>query len=133
MMNWEISITSDAPEKFKSDKFKLVVEETMEPCIRYIYDRIGDISKIEFNYLSLEIFQFSLLKLFREIVDDLPILSGISIVDKQGVILPIDAGYKIENIKWICIRYNKWINIIITDSIEQIYRDYKLNKILENE
>lgn len=115
--NWEINISNDAPENFKSDEFKLMVKETAEPCIKYLNNKIGD------NIFKIECDKNKILILFKEIMQDMPILNNLSMVDYTSI----------NNYNYIILRYNKWVDILITDTIEQIYRDIKLNKILENE
>ena len=124
--NWEINISNDAPENFKSDEFKLMVKETAEPCIKYLHNKIGD------NILKIECDKNKILILFKEIMYDMPILNNLSVVDKQGFIFSAN-DYTSINYNYIILRYNKWVDILITDTIEQIYRDIKLNKILEND
>lgn len=102
MIAWYIHIDKWAPKHFKNDKFKEVVIENTKPVIAYIYEKLkeSDYNLSEFN------------KRLKDIVDDLPIMK-VKIIDDE-----------------IIIKYNKWIDIKLVDSTKAIYRDIKLNKLL---
>jgi hypothetical protein len=52
-------------------------------------------------------------KIFSEIIDELPIMRGNRYGDE------------------FVIKYNRWVDIKLTDTTKQIYRDIKLEKIFK--
>lgn len=102
MIEWYIHIDKWAPEHFKTDKFKKIVTENTIPVITYISEKLK-----ESDYNLSEFHQK-----FKDVVDDLPIMK-VKVIDDE-----------------IIIQYNKWVDIKLVDSTKAIYRDIKLNKLL---
>lgn len=124
MINWEIELMNDAPEKFKSDKFKSETKEIVNICVKYIYNKIAD-----FHFDASSSLEF--LKFINDIVNKLPILYGLSTINNQREIKNWMQSTNKES--FMLIRYNRFVYIRTTYTIGQILRDYRLNKILENE
>ena len=103
MIEWCIDIDKRAPNHFKTDKFKEVITDNTKPIMVYIYEKLK-----ESDYNLSEFYQK-----FKDVIDDLPIMNvKININDE------------------IIIKYNRWVNIKLIDSTKAIYRDIKLNKLL---
>jgi hypothetical protein len=103
MIEWYIDIDKWAPNQFKTDKFKEVVTENTKPVMAYISEKLK-----ESDYNLSEFYQK-----FKDAVDDLPIMNVKSNIDDE-----------------IIIQYNRWVDIKLVDSTKAIYRDIKLNKLL---
>ena len=102
MIEWFIYIKDYAPEYFKTDKFKEIVTENTIPVIKYISEKLKE-SDYDLSGFCQK---------FKDIVDDLPIMK-VKVIDDE-----------------ITIQYNRWVDIKLVDSTKAIYRDIKLNKLL---
>lgn len=106
MIDWYIEISDDAPNGFKVDNYLAEVIKTAAPCMNYFCKRLMEIE--EFTLEDMEV-------IFSEIIEELPIMST-NIYGSEFV-----------------IKYNRWVNIKLTDTTKQIYRNIKLEKILIKE
>lgn len=103
MVDWYVEISEWAPESFKNDEYLSNVIDTATPYMDYFCKRLSEIKDWKLEDAN---------NLFKEIVDELPIMS---------------ANIHKENF-WI--NYNKWVFIKLTDTPKQIYRDSKIQQIL---
>jgi hypothetical protein len=103
MINWYIEISDTAPNGFNSDIYIGNVIDTATPFMNYFCKRLSEIE----NWMIEDAE-----KIFKDIIDEMPIMSS-RIFNKEFV-----------------IKYNRWVNIRLTDTTKQIYRDIKLEKIL---
>ncbi len=104
MIDWYVEISESAPEGFKGDNYLSNVIETAAPCMNYFCKRLMEIK--EFTLEDME-------KIFSEIIEELPIMRA-NIYGDEFV-----------------IKYNRWVDIKLTDTTKQIYRDIKLEKIFK--
>ena len=104
MIDWYIEISDSAPDGFKRDKYLSNVINTASPCMNYFCQRLSE--KENFNLKDIE-------KIFSEIIEELPIMRA-NIYGDEFV-----------------IKYNRWVDIKLTDTTKQIYRDIKLEKIFK--
>ena len=104
MIDWYIEISEGAPDGFKGDKYLSNVINTASPCMNYFCQRLSE--KENFNLKDIE-------KIFSEIIEELPIMRA-NIYGDEFV-----------------IKYNRWVDIKLTDTTKQIYRDIKLEKIFK--
>jgi hypothetical protein len=104
MIDWYVEISDSAPEGFKGDKYLSAVIKTAAPCMDYFCKRLSEIE--DFTLDNIE-------KIFSEIIDELPIMRGNRYGDE------------------FVIKYNRWVDIKLTDTTKQIYRDIKLEKIFK--
>lgn len=102
MIEWYIDIDEWAPSHFKTDKFKEVVTKNTKPVMVYISEKLKE-SDYDLSGFCQK---------FKDIVDDLPIMK-VKVIDDE-----------------ITIQYNRWVDIKLVDSTKAIYRDIKLNKLL---
>jgi hypothetical protein len=102
MIDWYVEISENAPEGFKDDKYLSNVINTASPCMNYFCKRLSE--KDDFTLEDME-------KIFSEIIEELPIMRA-NIYGDEFV-----------------IKYNRWVDIKLTDTTKQIYRDIKLEKI----
>lgn len=102
MIEWYVDIVEFAPMNFKTDKFKNSVNENAKPVMIYISEKLK-----ESDYNLSEFYEN-----FKDIVDDLPIMNLKCINDE------------------IIIKYNRFVYIKLVDSTKAIYRNIKLNKLL---
>jgi hypothetical protein len=102
MIDWYIEISDSSPDSFKSDDYLAQVIKTAAPCMDYFCNRLGEIDDF-----TLE----DMMRIFSEIIEELPIMRA--------------NVYSNEFI----IKYNRWVDIKLTDTTKQIYRDIKLEKI----
>ena len=103
MINWYIEISDTAPNGFNSDIYLGNVIDTATPFMNYFCKRLSEVE----NWMIEDAE-----KIFKDIIDEMPIMSS-----------------RIFNKEFI-IKYNRWVNIRLTDTTKQIYRDIKLEKIL---
>ncbi len=103
MINWYVQISEGAPQGFNSDIYLGNVIDTATPFMDYFCRRLSEIE----NWMMEDAE-----KIFKDIIDEMPIMSSM-----------------INNTEFI-IKYNRWVNIRLTDTTKQIYRDIKLEKIL---
>ena len=104
MIDWYIEISEGAPDGFKGDKYLSNVINTASPCMNYFCQRLTE--KENFTLEDIE-------KIFSEIIEELPIMRA-NIYGDEFV-----------------IKYNRWVDIKLTDTTKQIYRDIKLEKIFK--
>jgi len=104
MIDWYIEISEGAPDGFKEDKYLSNVINTASPCMNYFCQRLSE--KENFNLKDIE-------RIFSEIIEELPIMRA-NIYGDEFV-----------------IKYNRWVDIKLTDTTKQIYRDIKLEKIFK--
>lgn len=102
MIDWYIEISESSPEGFKTDDYLANVIRTAKPCMDYFCKRLAEIE--DFNLDDMN-------KIFSEIIEELPIMRA--------------NFYGGEFV----IKYNRWVDIKLTDTTKQIYRDIKLEKI----
>lgn len=102
MIDWYIEISDDAPDSFKDDKYLANVINTASPCMNYFCKRLSEIE--DYKLEDMEI-------IFSEIIEELPIMRA-NVYGGEFV-----------------IKYNRWVDIKLTDTTKQIYRDIKLEKI----
>ena len=103
MITWYVEINQNASDYYKSDKYLSTVIDTATPFMNHFCKRLSEIDN--WNIEDAE-------SKFSELISELPVMSA--------------HIYKEEFI----IKYNKWVYIKLTDTIKQIYRESKLNKIL---
>lgn len=103
MIDWYVQVSEFAPDGYHSDKYLKTVIDTATPFMNHLCKRLGEISDYKLEDVN---------KIFKELVDELPIMSPQVFNDDFQ------------------IRYNKWVYIKLTDTVKQIYRESKLNKIL---
>jgi len=102
MIDWYIEISESAPDGFKNDNYLANVIITAKPCMDYFCKRLTEIENFSLDDMN---------KIFSEIIEELPIMRA--------------NTYGGEFI----IKYNRWVDIKLTDTTKQIYRDIKLEKI----
>lgn len=102
MIDWYVEISSSAPDGFRTDDYLSQVIKTAAPCMNYFCKRLME--KEDFTLEDME-------NIFSEIIEELPIMRA-NIYGKEFV-----------------IKYNRWVDIKLTDTTKQIYRDIKLEKI----
>lgn len=103
MIDWYVEISESAPDGFKSDDFLKSVIETATPLMDYFCNRLSEIDEWEIKDAE---------KVFGEIIEEMPIMN-----------------YRVYKDEFI-IKYNRFVEIKLTDTTRQIYREFKLNKIL---
>ena len=104
MIDWYVEISEGAPEGLKNDKYLSSVINTASPCMNYFCQRLTE--KENFTLEDIE-------KIFSEIIEELPIMRA-NIYGDEFV-----------------IKYNRWVDIKLTDTTKQIYRNIKLEKIFK--
>ena len=104
MIDWYIEISDDAPQAFKDDKYLSNVINTASPCMTYFCQRLSEIEDYKLE---------DMVNIFKEIIEELPIMRA-NIYGGEFV-----------------IKYNRWVDIKLTDTTKQIYRDIKLEKIFK--
>ena len=104
MIDWYVEISEGAPDVFKGDKYLSSVINTASPCMNYFCQRLTE--KENFTLEDIE-------KIFSEIIEELPIMRA-NIYGDEFV-----------------IKYNRWVDIKLTDTTKQIYRNIKLEKIFK--
>ena len=104
MIDWYVEISEGAPDGFKEDKYLSSVINTASPCMNYFCQRLTE--KENFTLEDIE-------KIFSEIIEELPIMRA-NIYGDEFV-----------------IKYNRWVDIKLTDTTKQIYRNIKLEKIFK--
>lgn len=109
MIDWYVEISQSAPERFKNDDFLKGVIETATPFMNYFCERLSEIDDWKIEDAE---------RVFGEIIDEMPIMS----YRISGELLSGDKEF--------IINYNRYIDIKLTDTTRQIYREIKLGKIL---
>jgi hypothetical protein len=104
MIDWYVEISESAPDGFRDDDYLAKVIETASPCMNYFCKRLTE--KEDFTLEDIE-------SIFSEIIEELPIMRA-NIYGGEFV-----------------IKYNRWVDIKLTDTTKQIYRDIKLEKIFK--
>jgi len=102
MIDWYIEISESAPDNFRSDDYLNSVIKTAKPCMDYFCKRLMEIEEFTLEDMG---------KIFSEIIEELPIMRA-----------------NIYNNEFV-IKYNRWVDIKLTDTTKQIYRNIKLEKI----
>jgi inhibitor of KinA sporulation pathway (predicted exonuclease) len=102
MIDWYIEISESAPDKLKNDDYLAEVIKTAKPCMDYFCKRLTEIEDFTLEDMG---------KIFSEIIEELPIMRA-NIYDGEFV-----------------IKYNRWVEVKLTDTTKQIYREIKLEKI----
>lgn len=103
MIDWYIEISDSSPNGFKSDDFLKGVIETATPFMNYFCDRLSEIEDWKIEDAE---------RVFGEIIEEMPIMN-----------------YRIKEEEFI-IKYNRFVDIKLTHTTRQIYREIKLGKIL---
>lgn len=104
MIDWYIEISKDAPVAFKADKYLSTVINTSSPCMNYFCKRLTETENFTLEDMK---------KIFSIIIEELPIMRA-NIYGDEFV-----------------IKYNRWVDIKLTDTTKQIYRNIKLEKIFK--
>ena len=104
MIDWYVEISDSAPDSFKTDDYLNIVIKTAAPCMSYFCKRISEIENYRLEDMMI---------IFQEIIEELPIMRA-----------NIYAGEFV-------IRYNRWVDIKLTDTTKQIYREIKLEKLFK--
>ena len=104
MIDLYVEISEGATDGFKGDKYLSSVINTASPCMNYFCQRLTE--KENFTLEDIE-------KIFSEIIEELPIMRA-NIYGDEFV-----------------IKYNRWVDIKLTDTTKQIYRNIKLEKIFK--
>ena len=102
-INWYVEITEGAVDGYRSDTYLKTVIDTVTPFMNYFYNRLLEVE--DWVFVDLK-------ETFQSIIDEMPIFQ--CYLEKGEIVF----------------RYNKWVVIKLTDSVKQIYRDIKLEKIL---
>ncbi len=104
MLSWYI-------DSSRNDKNYLdIVKRTVEPCMDYLCDRLSEIEDYDLNDLN---------RFFKEIVDELPILT---FYINKDIYDNIEDGFH--------FRYNNFTTIKFNDGVKGVRREIILNKIL---
>ena len=106
MIDWYVEILEHAQPHFRTDKFMDVVIKTASPCMEYFCNRLSEIENWRVEDAA---------GIFGDIIEELPIMNF--------YIDPITKEF--------IIKYNSYVFIKLTDTTKQIYRDIKLEKILD--
>lgn len=102
-INWYVEILDMAPVDYNSNEYLKKVIDSSTPFMEYFFDKL----------LQVEDWSFVDAKdVFESIVSEMPVFNCKIIGDD------------------IIFKYNKWVNLRLTDTAKQIYRDIKLEKIL---
>lgn len=104
MIDWYVEILEGSPDDFKNDDYLNSVIKTTAPCMDYFCKRLIEIDN--FNLKEMEV-------IFSEIIEELPIMRSNIYGDE------------------FIIKYNRWVNIKLTDTTKQIYREIKLEKLFK--
>jgi hypothetical protein len=104
MLDWYIEISDRAPDGFKSDKYLNSVIKTASPCMDYFCKRLIEMDNYTIDDMN---------NIFSEIIEELPIMRGNKYVDE------------------FIIKYNRWVDIKLTDTTKSIYRDIKIEKLFK--
>jgi hypothetical protein len=103
MISWYVEISEWAPETYNSDKYLKTIIDTATPFMNHFCKRLNKIDDWKLEDAN---------RIFKDLVEELPIM--------QAQVFNDD----------FLIRYNKWTYIKLTDTVKQIYRESKLNKLL---
>jgi len=104
MLDWYVEISESAPDGFKNDKYLSNVIKTAAPCMTHFCKRLTEID--DFTLEDME-------KVLSEIIEELPIMRA-NIYGNEFI-----------------IKYNRWVDIKLTDTTKSIYRDIKLEKLFK--
>lgn len=104
MLDWYVEISESAPDRFKDDKYLSNVIKTAAPCMTHFCKRLTEID--DFTLEDME-------KVLSEIIEELPIMRA-NIYGNEFI-----------------IKYNRWVDIKLTDTTKSIYRDIKLEKLFK--
>ena len=104
MIDWYVEISDWSPESFKNDDYLSKVIDTATPCMDYFCKRLTEVDEF-----TLE----DMMRIFSEIIEELPIMRA-NVFNNEFV-----------------IKYNRWVDIKLTDTTKQIYREIKLEKIFK--
>jgi hypothetical protein len=107
MISWELKVDQFYESNISKDALYKVLNnanKTVELCMDYFSKKLSEIDNWSVEDAKI---------IFGEIADDLPIMT-----------------YYITNDGQFILRYNRYIHAIFTNSIKQIYREQKINKIL---
>lgn len=110
MISWYIE------SSINDSKYLEVVNRNVEPCMDYFCNRLSEVDEFNMN---------DILKVFREIVNELPILT---FKTKENYVFPSNNYVVIEDDFWI--RYNSYTIIRFSDGLKSIKREMVLSKIL---
>jgi hypothetical protein len=104
MIDWYVEISEYyLNDKFKSDDYLKGVIETSTPFMNYFCKRLSELEEWSVDDAN---------RIFSSIIDEMPIMNA--------------RLYGGE----FLIEYNKFVNIKLTETPKQIYRDIKLEKLL---
>ena len=103
MIDWYVEVSRYAPDNLNSDNYLKSVIETATPFMNYFCDRLSEMEEWKIGDAE---------RVFGEIIEEMPIMN-----------------YQIKGEEFT-IKYNRFIDIKLTDTTRQIYREIKLGKIL---
>lgn len=104
MLDWYVEISESAPDGLKNDKYLSNVIKTAAPFMTHFCKRLTEID--DFSLEDME-------KVLSEIIDELPIMRA-NVYGNEFI-----------------IKYNRWVDIKLTDTTKSIYRDIKLEKLFK--
>jgi hypothetical protein len=105
MIDWYIEIKENCPDSFKTDKYLKSVLDITTPIMNHFSEKLYKLDN--WNIYDANI-------IFSDIINEMPIMKPVIYKDEF----------------WI--EYNKWTLIKMNDKTNQIYRNIKLEKILNN-
>lgn len=103
MIDWYVEIRDDSPDSFKTDKYLKEVIETATPLMDFFCKRLSNIDDWNIEQAN---------QIFSSIVEEIPIMT-----------------HRVYNGEFFII-YNRWVSIKLTETTKQIYRDIKIEKLL---
>lgn len=104
MLNWYIEILPWAPKSFNNDKkIKNNINCIITHIMNIFHEKLFELEEVNLKNAG---------KVLIDIIDEMPIMKA----DMQNGEL--------------IIRYNRFVNVKLKDPLKSIYRDIKLNKLL---
>lgn len=103
MIDWYVEISDNSPHVFKSDKYLKQVIETSTPVMNYFCEKLSIIDNWKIEDAN---------KIFISIIEEMPIMR------------PRVYNNEFE------IVYNRWVTIRLTETTKQIYRNIKIENLL---
>lgn len=103
MIDWYVEISDNSPDGFKSDNYLKQVIETSTPVMNYFCEKLSIIDNWKIEDAN---------KIFISIIEEMPIMR------------PRVYNNEFE------IVYNRWVTIRLTETTKQIYRNIKIENLL---
>lgn len=103
-INWYVEIAENAADGYRSDTYLKIVIDNSTPFMDYFCERLMQVE--DWAFVDVK-------DVFESIVSEMPVFNCRIVEDD------------------IIFKYNRWVNLRLTDSAKQIYRDIKLEKILK--